>query len=127
MKLGEKSENGDLQEASYNECKDWLLDDSRLQELVNEGWILEDDEIWRNRVIEGLKRMYPNRTLSPLLRREDCDDRLCATMNDSMRNEIPVILIHDYASEGWENHGIWNSIEDWFSNKINWKRWSMNG
>ena len=101
-------------DASYNECIQWLIDNNCMERLRQSNWVpqcefypLKDSRI-------GLAELYPTRVLSPILHRLDCDDILCATINEGKQNECPVAMIHDFANEGWEGSDLWNSISDWY-------------
>ena len=65
-----------------------------------EPWWIFDGDLLLNRAI-GMKVRHPNRVLVPFARRRDNDDVACwdvATPNSS-----GVIIIHDYAADGWES------------------------
>ncbi len=75
------------------------------QGLVNfDPWIILTNERLRLR-FEGIKERYPNRNLIPFARREDNDDLAC------FEKDNRVVIIHDFASSGWEGGG--NSIIFW--------------
>lgn len=60
----------------------------------------------------GLKSRYPSRTIVPFARRRDNDDIACfdaGVMSDNPK----ILIIHDWASEGWEGRGELNSFLDW--------------
>jgi hypothetical protein len=59
---------------------------------------------------KGLKERYPARTLFPFARHDMCDDIAC------WEKEKPgkVVLLHDYASPGWENRMEFSSFEEWY-------------
>jgi hypothetical protein len=58
-------------------------------------WVLEGDRL-RTRY-RGLRERYPSRTLVPFALRQDCDDVACFELN-----RPGVVIIHDFASPGWE-------------------------
>lgn len=61
---------------------------------------------------QGLKERYPERTLVPFARRGDNDDVAC--FDASIPSDNPsVIIIHDFASPGWENHGTCKDFLEW--------------
>ena len=79
-----------------------------------EPWhVLVGDEL-RQRFI-GLAKRYPNRSLVPFARRQDNDDVACwepAVSHDA------VVIVHDFASPGWETRGSFNDVESWFRQAI---------
>ncbi|MFS3858441.1 hypothetical protein ACK6VY_02740 [Proteus mirabilis] len=71
-------------------------------------WIILEGERLRVR-FDGLKKRYPNRNIIPFARREDNDDVACWDKNSRHQ----VIIIHDFASEGYEYVGKFDSFWDW--------------
>jgi len=63
---------------------------------------------------DGLKERYPKYQLIPFANRGDNDDIACWDI------AIPgkVIIIHDFASQGWERRKIYDSFWDWFRQAI---------
>lgn len=61
---------------------------------------------------EGVKNRYPNRILIPFARREDNDDLAC------WNEEKKVVIIHDFASSGYEGGKITMSFWDWFRSAV---------
>ncbi|MFF1019960.1 hypothetical protein ACFYLI_19220, partial [Proteus mirabilis] len=55
------------------------------------------------------KKRYPNRNIIPFAHREDNDDVACWDKNSRHQ----VIIIHDFASEGYEYVGKFDSFWDW--------------
>ncbi len=64
--------------------------------------------------INGLIKRYPNRQLIPFARRDDNDDIACFEVGKDYR----VQIIHDFASEGYEQRGEYNSFWDWIKAAI---------
>ena len=64
--------------------------------------------------INGLRRRYPSRKLIPFARRDDCDDIACFEIGKGDR----VQIIHDLASEGWEQRKEYKCFWDWFKDAI---------
>lgn len=59
--------------------------------------------------INGLMKRYPNRKLVPFARRDDSDDIACFEVGKEPR----VQIIHDFASEGYEQRGEYEGFWDW--------------
>jgi len=70
--------------------------------LMDAGKVLER--------MAGLKRRYPDRDLFPFARRDDNDDVACFERNG---NES-VVLIHDFASPGFEQRHVFPTFWEWF-------------
>lgn len=66
----------------------------------------------------GLAERYPARSLIPIVRSWASDDILCW---DRDRPGC-VVMIHDFASAGWEGFGpIYSKLEDWLDDVgVNW-------
>lgn len=60
----------------------------------------------------GLKKRYPSRVLVPFARRVDNDDVACFDASESSGSPS-VIIIHDFASPGWEVRGECKNFNDW--------------
>ena len=61
----------------------------------------------------GLRDRYPSRTLVPFAFRGDNDDTACWDLD---RPHGTVVIVHDYASAGWESRGNrwFPDFRDWF-------------
>lgn len=82
--------------------------------MVNyEVWYFFDKYSLRERYA-GLKERYPNRELVPFARRGDNDDIACFEVN---KGET-VQIIHDYASQGYEQRHVYENFWDWFRDAI---------
>ncbi|MBF0298342.1 MAG: hypothetical protein HQK51_06455 [Oligoflexia bacterium] len=70
-------------------------------------WILnaEDAKTWMNH----LKKSYPNRELVPFAKRGDCDDIACWQKGSGNK----IIIIHNFASPGWEERKTYETFWDW--------------
>jgi hypothetical protein len=79
-----------------------------------EPWrLLEGEQLWeRNR---GLKERYPSRILVPFARRQDNDDVACW---EPKAGDGIVVVVHDFASPGWESHGQFESFYDWLRQAV---------
>ena len=64
--------------------------------------------------INGLLKRYPNRKLIPFARRDDSDDIACFEVGKGSKIQI----IHDFASEGYEQHREYNNLWDWMKAAI---------
>ncbi len=83
--------------------------------LVNlEPWWLLSGETLRLR-FQGLRARYPMRCLIPFARRTDNDDVACW---DYSKGNRTVCIIHDFASEGWEQREEFPTFYDWFRQAI---------
>lgn len=60
----------------------------------------------------GLKKRYPSRSVIPFARRSDNDDIACFEVETGGNNH-PVIIIHDFASPGWECRGKCIDFLEW--------------
>lgn len=84
-----------------------------LKLLDLEPWsIMEGDYLLKR--YEGLKERYPERNLVPFSRRLDNDDLACWDKNDNST----VIILHDFATQGWENRKVFSTFWDWFREAI---------
>jgi hypothetical protein len=82
------------------------------QQLLDlDPWSVMTGDNLRSRY-NGLKHRYPNRILVPFARRLDNDDLACWDID----NEGSIVIIHDFASAGWEqrNKTRYVSFWDWF-------------
>ena len=96
-------------------CPVWLKYPQKYLDLVaNEKeeflpWYLTDveDFFWR---IDGLKKRYPLRNLFPFARKDCSDDVACWEKDQGEK----IMIIHDYASSGWEQREIFDNFEEWY-------------
>ena len=65
-------------------------------------------------LMQGLKTRYPTRDLVPFARRGDNDDVACWERG---KGEA-VVLIHNYASPGHEDRGVFPTFWDWFRSAV---------
>lgn len=79
-----------------------------------------------NYMFLGLKERYPSRTLIPFARRGDNDDVACFDAAITCNNPR-VIIIHDFASPGYENRGEFADFNEWLefakNESIEWKEY----
>lgn len=71
-------------------------------------WYFMDKESVKIR-FSGLQKRYPERNLIPFARRGDCDDVACFEVGKGEQ----VFVIHDYASNGYEQHEIYDNVWKW--------------
>lgn len=72
-------------------------------------WYLFDRENLLYRY-KGLQTRYQNRRLFPFARHDYCDDVACWEKDKPGK----VIIVHDYASPGWEQKFESPSFEGWY-------------
>lgn len=84
---------------------------------IEPWWLIvfEDGDVdyWHH----TLKQLYPKRELIPFAKFNANDDIACFDGHDSS-GEPKVLIIHAYASEGWELHGTYNNFDAWLSEAI---------
>jgi hypothetical protein len=64
---------------------------------------------------KGLSGRYKDRNLIPFARRQDNDDIACWQVGEAGR----VVVIHDFASSGWEVRSDYPGFYDWLRAAIN--------
>lgn len=64
--------------------------------------------------IKGLRSRYPSRKLVPFARRDDNDDIACFEVGKGNN----VQIIHDFASEGFEQRKEYECFWEWFKDAI---------
>ena len=104
-----------LTQAEKPEWFDYPQDFLRIveeQKLLDfDPWIVMQGDQLRTR-LNGLKERYPARELVPFARREDNDDVAC---RDSKKG---VVIIHDFASPGYENKEELSGFWDWLRSAL---------
>lgn len=63
---------------------------------------------------QGIKQRYPNRDLVPFAKRIDNDDVACWESKKGKK----IVIIHDFASSGWENVTEYDTFWDWLREVI---------
>ena len=76
-------------------------------------WIILEGDQLKTRY-QGMKERYPQRSLVPFARREDNDDVACFEKNTPNR----VVLIHDFASPGYEHVKVYSNFWQWFREAV---------
>ena len=95
------------------ELPEWFNYPREFLRIVDQGlldfdpWIVLQGERLKIR-FKGLQERYPNRELIPFARREDNDDVACWD-----RHKAGVVIIHDFASSGYEDREGYESFWDW--------------
>lgn len=96
----------------------WFSYPDEFVRIVNQGlldfspWIVLQGALLKERFY-GLADKYPNRNLVPFARREDNDDVACWE-----KNEVKVVVIHDFSSEGFECKEYYDSFWDWLRSAL---------
>lgn len=102
-----------------NELPDWFTYPEEFLKIVEselftiEPWQILEGE-WLRVRHNGLKERFPSRDLVPFFRCMANDDVACWEKGKSGK----VVIIHDFASSGWEESGEFNTFWDWFRNLI---------
>ena len=89
---------------------------SKILELgfsIKKPWEITEGEQLLSRY-NGMKSRYPNRKLIPFAHRKDSDDVACW----DLKNPLGVVIIHDYASPGFEQVDEFPSFWHWFRQMI---------
>lgn len=81
-------------------------------------WYFLDKKVFRA-LYTGIQRQYPQRVLLPFARRQDNDDVACFVVESADYPQGHVLVIHDYASSGYEVDHSHPSFWDWFRMAIN--------
>ena len=98
-----------------DEKPSWVIYPSAYLDLVKNGedeflpWYLMDKDQLLIRY-NGMQMRYPDKTLFPFARDDNSDDVAC--WEEGKPNK--VILIHDFASPGFENKKEFESFEEWY-------------
>lgn len=77
-------------------------------------WFLMDADLGSHYIRDMAKR-YPQRHLIPFAKRGDCDDVACFELEKPGK----VMIIHDFASPGWEQREEYDTFWDWFRAAVN--------
>ncbi|WP_096815441.1 hypothetical protein [Pseudolactococcus piscium] len=82
--------------------------------LVNfDIWFLMGKE-QATSIFSGMQERYPNRKLIPFAKRADNDDTACFEVGK--KNKIQ--LIHDFATEGFEQRGEFEDLWEWVKSAV---------
>ena len=77
-----------------------------------EPWHLVSDEEF-DVLFNGINGRYPSRRVVPFARRDDNDDVACFVIHDPDQVSGQIIVIHDFASTGWEVVARMAEFADW--------------
>ncbi len=77
-----------------------------------EPWWVLDGESLRARLV-GMRQRYPTRQLVPFAARQDRDDVACWDGEPER-----VVIIHDFASPGWEFVREFDNFGEWLRSAI---------
>jgi hypothetical protein len=104
-------ENGITLPKAYQEAKDL--------NLVNlHPWHFVSDKEFDS-LFAGVNQRYPDRRVIPFARRTDSDDVACFVIRDPEQEAGQVIVIHDFASPGYEVVARMQKFWDWFRYAVN--------
>lgn len=104
-------ENGITLPHGYQEAKNL--------NLVNlHPWHLVSDEEF-DYLFAGVNKRYPDRSVVPFARRTDSDDVACFVIRDSEQEAGQVVVVHDFASSGYEVVARMEKFWDWFRYAVN--------
>jgi hypothetical protein len=98
------------------QCPNWVKYPYLYVKLINENkdeflpWYLMEAAHVLSR-LDGVRERYPRQDLFPFARRDDNDDIACWEKDMSEK----VVIVHDFASSGWERRQIFDTFEDWYT------------
>jgi hypothetical protein len=76
-------------------------------------WLILDSECAKN-IMLGMKKRYPNSNYIPFAKIDGNDDVACFEMG---KGEV-IQIVHDYASEGYERRGKFETFWGWLEHAI---------
>lgn len=91
-----------------------------LPDIIPYDWLMVDGDVLEV-IVDTLRRLYPNRSLVPFAGDTRNDDLFCFDGHDTT-GEPAVLLIHAFASPGWEYRGEWRSFESWLEEAARQRR-----
>ena len=98
---------------------EWFSYPKNFLRIVGQGlldfdpWIILSGDVLNSRYL-GLKNRYPERQIVPFAARDDNDDIACWDID----NGEVIMIIHDYASPGWENKEKFNNLWSWLRSAL---------
>jgi hypothetical protein len=102
-----------------NDIPDWLEYPSEYLRLVEDDlvrfspWYLLNSKLAKIRY-DGLRKRYPDRNLFAFAARLDNDDIACWEQGSGSQ----VLVMHDFAADGYTNRRVFETFWDWFRNAI---------
>jgi hypothetical protein len=103
--------NGVILPKGYQVAKDLNLVNLRPWHFVSDS---EFDGLF-----EVVNKHYSVRTVIPFARRSDSDDVACFVSRDPEQEAGQIIIIHDFASPGYEVVARMKNFWDWFRQVVN--------
>jgi len=79
-----------------------------------EPWLVLEGEQLHLRH-QGLRERFPGRSLVPFACRQDNDDVACWDVDGGDRR---VVVVHDFASPGWEQRAQFAEFKDWLRQAV---------
>jgi hypothetical protein len=76
-------------------------------------WILQGERLAAQHI--GLQERFPARSLVPFACRQDNDDVACWDLDQEFGR---VVVVHDYASPGWERRAEFADFNQWFRRAV---------
>jgi hypothetical protein len=98
------------------ECPEWVKYPDSYLSLISEGkdeffpWFFFN-KTETSKYLGGLRGRYPLRKLFAFAKRDDSDDIACWEADKPGK----VVIVHDYASPGWEERQIFDNFDEWYS------------
>lgn len=104
---------------SKEELPAWFEYPAEFQRLIDsEIFLIEPWQIlegkWLRARYNGLKERFPKRNLVPFFRCLASDDVACWEKDKPGK----VVIVHDFASPGWEESDDFNTFWDWFRSTL---------
>ena len=87
--------------------------------LVNlHPWHFVSDEEF-DYLFSGINKRFPDRSVIPFARRTDSDDVACFVVRDTEQPAGEIMIVHDFASPGWEVVARMKGFWEWFRYAVN--------
>lgn len=92
-----------------------FLDEAFPEYLEEIGYELPPSKVYE-RYVKALNHRYPSRYIVPFGKSLDSDDTVGFVVKDE-HSKGPIVEIHDFASEGYENPQYFKSLTSWLKAK----------